>query len=199
MITTLLIFLIGLDVSLLGMVFFLRKQQTAQANTIDELVEERRILEELRQNVQADLEMTQGKTRETVQKISKLAAEAEQEVKQGGATLAKEVEDLLTQLTGRFEGPIADLTKNAQRAELIVKKAQQERKMLSRSIQKAEQLISFFDKKVPYEEILSEIEDKKYSDARALITKGIQHESIAEELGLPLAEVKMLAGVFHGT
>ena len=142
--------------------------------------------------------MTQGKTRETVQKISKLAAEAEMEVKQGGATLAKELEGLLSELTGRFEGPISELTKKAQRTEMVIKRAQQERKLLLRAMQKAEQLIGFFDKKVPYEEILSEIEDKKYSDARALITKGMGHEAIADELSMPIAEVKMLAGVFHG-
>ena len=197
MITILLIGLVVLDAALLGIVLFMRREQAAHGMAIEELVEERKILEELRQAVHSDLEATQGRTRETMQKISKIAAEAEQEVKMGSASLAAELDSIMSQLSGRFEAPLKELSKKIQLMEKLVKQSQDERRLLGRALSRGEQLTGFFSSKIPYDEILSDIEDKKYVDARAMLAKGVTPESVAEELGMPIAEVRMVAGVVH--
>lgn len=195
MTTLLLATLILLDVGLLAAVVLLSRRQDAQVELVSELTEERRVLAELRATVQEELESAQGKARETLAKVAKLAAEAEQEVKTGGTTIAQEMESVVTELSAKFETPLKELAKRQAYVETLLKRVDEQKLLLQRLVARGEKICKFFDERVPYEEVLHEIEDKKYADARTMLAKGQTPTAVARELGMSETEVRLVAGI----
>jgi hypothetical protein len=193
--TFLLTALILLDVGLLAAVFFLNRRQEAQVELVAELTEERRLLAELRTSVQEELEAAQSRSREMLDKVTMMATEAEMEVKSGGETLARELESVADQLTTRFETPLKDLARKQSHVESLLKRVESEKTLLQKLVQRGEKLAKFFDERIPYEDVLSEIADKKYVDARSLLARGVTPAQIAHELGMSESEVRVLAGL----
>lgn len=195
MTTFLLVALILLDAGLLAAVFLLNRRQEAQVELVAELSEERRMIAELRASVQEELEAAQGKARGMLDKVTKMATEAEMEVKSGGATIAHEMEQIATTLTARFELPLKELSVKQRQVEALLKRLDQEKMMMKNLVARGEKICKFFDERVPYEEVLHEIADKKYSDARALLAKGQSPTQVAHELAMNETEVRILAGL----
>ena len=195
MTTILLVSLVLLDMALLAAVFFLNRRQEAHIELVEEMTEERRLLTELRQSVHEELEAAHGKARETLDKATRLAAEAEQEVKSGGQTIATEMEAVAATLTERFAEPLKELGKKQSYLESLLRRVDQEKTVLAKLISRGEKICKFFDERVPYQEVLEEIEDKKYSDARSLLAKGKAPGAVALELGMSESEVRLVAGL----
>lgn len=195
MTTALLFVLLLLDVGLMAAVFFLNRRQDAHGALMEELTEERRLLAELRTSVQEELENAQGKARETLDKAMRLATEAEQEVKTGGTTIATELESVIGQLTGRFEEPLKELTRKQSYLESLLKRVEQEKAVLTKLVTRGEKIMKFFDQRVSVEQVLDEIEDKKYADARSLLARGKTPAVVASELGMTETEVRLVAGM----
>lgn len=193
----LLVFLIMMDLALIGAVIWLSRRQNAHIELAMELTEERRILTEIRHTIHEELEAAQAKARETLDKATRLAAEAEIEVKSGGQTIAKEMDIVATQLAARFEAPLKDLAKQKAGLEAILHKAEREKSILQSLLVRGEKICQFFDERVPYEDILREIEDKKYSDARKLLARGHTPHIVASELGMSESEVRLVAGLLN--
>lgn len=192
---TLLVFLVFLDFLLLAAVFFLNRRQDAHLELVEELSEERRLLNELRTSVQEELEAAHNKARETLEKATRLAAEAEQEVKSGGHTIAQEMGAVADELTTKFEEPLKELAKKQAYLETLLKRVDQEKTVLGKLLTRGEKICKFFDERVPYREVLEEIEDKKYADARNLLAKGKSPSDVAHELGMSESEVRLVAGL----
>ncbi len=195
MTTFLLVALILLDAGLLAAVFFLNRRQEAQVELVAELSEERRMIAELRASVQEELEAAQGKARGMLDKVTKMATEAEMEVKSGGATIAHEMEQIASTLTARFELPLKELSVKQRQVEALLKRLDHEKSLMKNLVARGEKICKFFDERVPYEEVLHEIADKKYSDARALLAKGQSPTQVAHELAMNETEVRILAGL----
>lgn len=191
----LLVMLIVLDLALLGAVIWLSRRQEAQVELAMELTEERRLLTELRQSIHEELEAAQSKARATLDKATRLAAEAELEVKSGGQTIAREMDAVATQLTSRFEAPLKELGKRKAGLEALLQKAEREKTVLQKVVARGEKICRFFDERVPYEDVLHEIEDKKYADARKLLARGHAPAAVAVELGMSESEVRLVAGL----
>jgi len=160
-----------------------------------ELAEERQLLGELRSSVKEELEAAQAKARATLDKAMRLATEAEQEVKTGGQSLAHEMEQVAAQLTGQFDEPLRELGKRQTYLEALLRRIDTEKASLQKLLARGEKICRFFDNRVPYEEVLAEIEDKKYADARSLLARGKAPASIAAELGMSETEVRLVAGL----
>lgn len=195
MTTFLLTSLILLDLGLLACVFFLNKRQEAQVELVAELTEERRLLAELRSSVQEELEGAQSRAREMVDRVSRMATEAELEVKSGGETLAREMESVAGHLAERFDKPLKDLSRKQAAVEALLKTVEREKSVMQKLVQRGEKLVKFFDERVPYEDVLTEITDKKYSDARSLLARGNAPAQVAQDLGMSESEVRILAGL----
>jgi len=195
MTTLLLAVLIVGDLGLLAAVFLLSRRQEAQLELVEELTEERRLLTELRGSVQEELEAAQVKARETLEKALRLAAEAEQEVKTGSAQVAHEMESVATHLTARFESPLRELAKKQSYLESLLRRVEDEKVVLQKLIARGEKICRFFDERISYEEVLAEIEDKKYADARSLLARGKSPAHVAVELGMSEMEVRLVAGL----
>ena len=195
MTTLLLAALILLDIGLMAAVFLLSRKRETHLELVEELTEERRLLTELRSSVHEELEGAQAKARSTLDKAVRLATEAEQEVKTSGQTIAQEMEAVVGDLTSRFETPLKELTKKQGSLEALLRRVESERLLLTKLLARGEKICSFFDERVPYEEVLAEIEDKKYADARLLLARGKTPGAVAAELGMSETEVRLVAGL----
>lgn len=195
MVSLLIIFLIAIDLALLGFVIYLGRKKIDNEALIAQLTEERRYLNELKNSVHEDIEAMQAQNRSLLKRVSEIATEAELEVKSGGDTLAKEMEGLVNGLSSKIDQPIKVLTSKQNSVEKTIKKAEKERQLLAKAMQRAETLVRFFDEKVPYDVIVRELQERKYHDARSLLAQGMPTDKVARELGLSSHEVELIADI----
>lgn len=195
MTTALITFLIILDIGLIVSMFFLNKKQEIQSDLLVDLTEERRLLNELRENVKNELSQAQIKNREAINKVSYLAAEAEQEVKNSGNSIASTIEEIVTELSIRFDKPLSELAKRQGSVESLIKKLTLERERISKIVARGESLVKFFDEKTSLEDVIKDLETKKYDDCRHLLARGISEDQIALELGMSRSEVRLVSGI----
>jgi hypothetical protein len=191
----LLISLIFIDLLLIGLVLRLSRKQVANLEILNDMTEERRLLTDLRQSVRDELASASLKAKETLERAARLAAEAELEVRSGGQSISKEVEAAIAAASQELSGPLQEFGRKQAGVETLLRRLETEKTVLLKLLARGEKLCQFFDERVPYEEVLAEIEDKKYADARALLARGKSPKSVAQELGLSESEVRLVAGL----
>lgn len=195
MIAALIVFLIAMDLVLLLYVLRLGRQRINPIDVLKEIHEEKRLAKELHASFREEAMQIKAQTQDLHQRMSRLATEAEMEIQSSGKVLSAELDRLMVELTQKVDGSAQDVSRHRTALSHLIQKSQQERQLISKSVAKAEKLVKFFKSKVPVDEVLEEIEDKKYVDARHLLTKGLSVDEVAIEVGLPISEVKLLATV----
>lgn len=195
MTTLLLVALVAADVFILVTLLRLKSRGDSAIEVALDMTEERRLLGELRQSVKEDLALAEAKARETLDKATKLAFEAEMEVKTGAQTITTELDQMVSQVAARLDEPVKEVGKKTQALDALLRRADKEKALLQGLIARGEKLAKFFDDKVPYQEVLEEIEDKKYQDARRLLAKGTSPRAVAQELNMSESEVRLVLGL----
>ena len=195
MITTLLIILLIADVGLAVAVVMLGRRQEAQDDALSELTEERQMLGELRDSVKRELQQAELQSQHILERMTKLAAEADAEVRSGRDVLGKELDSFVEQFKERIEKPLQEVNRRQMALEKLSRRIDTQKTVVQKALGRGEKLVRFFDQKVPYEEVLQELEDKKYADARHLLTKGMSPSAVAKELGMKETEVRLVAGL----
>lgn len=195
MVTLLLIFLVLVDVIMLGIIFYYSKKRNSPMDALKEITQEKRELKELGQSIREDINFKKNEFQDLYKKINALAAEAEIESKSYRANLSTEMGQLLEEFSGKLNHTAQKIMKEKMALSALMQKSERERKTLQRIVLRSEKLGKFFDKKVPYEEVLEEIEDKKYVDARHLLAQGLSKEEVSSEVGLSLSEVALIASI----
>jgi len=195
MTTILIAALIVLDLGLMVAVYSLSRRRETHLELVAELTEERRLLADLRTTVQEELEAAQAKARSTLDKAVKLATEAEQEVKTGAQTIAKEMELVVSELTEKFADPLKELSRKQSYLESMLRRVEDQKTSLQNLLARGEKICRLLDSRVPLEDVIAEIEDKKYADARLLLARGRPPAAVAVELGMSETEVRLVAGL----
>lgn len=193
--TMFLVILGVLDIILLVSFVRLSNRQDDQVHLLSELTEERQLISALRSQITHELNSAEGRNRALMEKVAHLAMEAEEEVKSGGASLAQGLGEVVDQLSGKFEGPLQELARRQASLETLFRKIDQQKLSLKKMIDRAETLSGFFDQRVSYEQLLLDIEDKKYTDARQLLAKGHDPKKVAHELGISPSEIRIIANL----
>lgn len=189
--------LLGVDFVLIGVLFFRDRKPSKPVTTqlLKELHEEKTVLKELHANIREELGQQLKKARDVYDKVSRIATECEMEMGSSKKVLTTEIQAVFDEYAERVEGYVNELGKHRSSLSALNQKSQRERQLLGKAISRGEKLAMFFNRKVPYEEVLEEIEDKKYTDARHLLSKGMSVSDVAIEVGLAESEVKLLASV----
>ncbi|NRA65224.1 MAG: hypothetical protein HRU19_12120 [Pseudobacteriovorax sp.] len=195
MLTILLIFLVVVDLFMLGAIYFIGKEQAKPIEILKEISQEKRELKELAQSLKEDLSLKMSKADDIFKKINAVAAEAEIEARRYRETLNHEMSASLQEFSEKMEKTSQSLNRDRAAIGSLVSKAKGQRELLRKSIRQGEKLAGFFNKKVPYEQVLEEIEDKKYTDARELLSKGMPIDEVALEVGLPSSEVALISHI----
>lgn len=195
MTTILIILLLIVDVVLLGVLYFIGKRRINPVEVISELNEERRLLKEMRENIREEMEIALNKSMAHVDKMHTVATEVEMEVRTGSETLKSELETLIKEMAIRVDEPMKELTRRKTSLQAVLRKVDKEKQLLLKALERGEKLVGFFGKETSYEEIIRDIQDKKYEDARHLLAKGMATAKVAMETGLPEHEIRMIATV----
>lgn len=182
------------DIVLVLAVLMLFKSRQEPTHILREINEERSLFNEQKSQIQEEMEQMLAQSRHYFEQVSKMATEAEQELKQGIESLRSEVDLVVRESSSKFEGPLSELAKRSQSIQLQAQKIEKEKKSLQATLIRAERLTNFFDSRASYQDVLSELEDKKYLDARQLLTQGQTPDEVANQLGMSPAEVRMLIG-----
>lgn len=187
--------LLLVDAGLIYAFWQFTKRRTIEADIVSELAEERRMIEDLRTGARREIAEGQMRVREASDRVSRMALEAEQEVKGSGGVIRGEVEKVLAGFGGTLDAPLAELASRQEQIQALLRKVESERNVLRKLLARAEMMCKALDEKVPFEEVLSEIREKKYTDARSLLTRGLSISMVAAEVELGEAEIRLLAGI----
>ncbi|MFK7824191.1 MAG: hypothetical protein AB8G05_08540 [Oligoflexales bacterium] len=199
MTNTFLILLTLFDVGILIFLYLLLQRKQGSDELLQDLTEERRLLNNLKNEVKSEVDRASELTQIQLKKIMKLAAEVEQDATLSKENLASHLEEVFTEFTQKLESPMLELTKKHHLLENMLRKVDFEKKRLLKAIQKGEKICRFFHNDLPYDELLKDIELKKYEDARKLLTQGYSSEKVATELGMRVSEVELLESMAMGS
>ncbi|MEI6833128.1 MAG: hypothetical protein WCL28_03975 [bacterium] len=182
------------DVILVVAFLRLQKRQFDNQNVIRELTEERSLLADLRDSVRNELMAAQSQARATRDQVQVLATEAEQEVKRGVEQITREAESIVSNIAGKLEKPFQELTNKQHFLMKLAKDAESQRELLSRVVTRAEHAAKLLQSAEKWEDIVEELESRRYHDIRAMLAKGLSTEKISKELGVSENEVRVVTG-----
>ena len=184
--------IIAVDILLIAGMYILLRNQRGTDLAVSDLTAERELISNLQSTIKRDISATNAEQKTMMSKLSKIAAEIEQEVSTQKSGITENLDEITSELAKEFEAPLRELTRKQNALEALYKRLKQERSEVEKATAKAAQLTKFFNDKVPYEDILSELEDKKYMDARRLLSKGLSTDEVSNRLGLPIAEIEVM-------
>ena len=181
-----------LDLGLLAVIVARRRERIDGEELLAEITRERQMFQELATSLREEIDSAHTSSRQALLQVQTLAAEIEQDAKGSKEVITQNVKDVYTEMSTQIEKPLADLSVRQNSLELLLRKVTSERKILVALLARGEKLCKFFDGQLPYDEILKEIEMKKYTDARNLLAQGIGYQQVASDLGLSMSEVALL-------
>ena len=76
----------------------------------------------------------------------------------------------------------------------LAKDAESQRELLSRVVTRAEHAAKLLQSAEKWEDIVEELESRRYHDIRAMLAKGLSTEKISKELGVSENEVRVVTG-----
>jgi DNA-binding NarL/FixJ family response regulator len=136
----------------------------------------------------------QSQARAIRDQVQVLATEAEQEVKRGVEQITREAEGIVSNIGGKLEKPFQELTNKQHFLMKLSKDAESQRELLSRVVTRAEHAAKLLQSAEKWEDIVEELESRRYHDIRAMLAKGLSTEKIAKELGVSENEVRVVTG-----
>ncbi len=187
--------LVVIDVALILFVLKLNRGRVLEADLLKDITEERQLLAELRKCVDQDIKKYSTTNKSTLDKITKIATEAELEVQNGSNTIRQELSSVAEEISGQLEGPLKELANRQVSISKILKDAKNERSRLIKVIQKAEIYSKYFEEEIDYAGLSNQINVKKHNDTMELLAQGVHPKDVSREVGLPLAEIKLIAGI----
>lgn len=193
--TILLIFLVIADFALLIYIYMISKRKSEAPEILRELAEERRIIEELRASLKDQNLASQKQIRDLTEKVTVLLTEAEVEYDKVKSLLDESSGDLVKEIESKLDQPIEFITKKCDLVQRTVDQLKKEKDSLLLALKKAETFSKFFDQNITYNDVIEEIQDKKYTDARYMLSKGIDSETIATQLNMDRSEVDLLVNL----
>ena len=152
------------------------------------------MLSDLRGQIRSELQTAHTQIRTLRDQVQVLATEAEQEVRQGVSEITGEVDKIIANISQKLDAPMRSLNEKQHFIAQLAKNAQKEREILSRVVARAENVAKLLKAGDSWEDVVDELEAKRYADIRAMLTKGVQPAKIAKELGVSEQEIKIVSG-----
>ncbi len=187
--------LLLVDVFLVWSVFKSGKRQDNRLETLEAIAEEKKMISEMLDNLRYEVKISQQEMVKTLENVKLVAAELDHEIKSYQNTIGQDVVKIESDIREMLEKPIHEIAQKQIQLKKMYSKIERQKEVIVKVINKGEKICQFMDDRISYEELLVEINDKKYSDARALLAKGRSPKEVALDLGLSESEVKLVAGL----
>ena len=191
--------IIGLSLFVLEAAFFaycfrwLASGKRMREREFARLDSERAELLDLQSGLVQDLAAAKQLSSDAVQKLAHLGAEANAE----WTDMAHKVESLTSTLEQHIKQmtteQLQQITKSRLSVDKTLKDSQTVNAQLLDTLTSAQRVLKFFDKNVPTEQIIKDLQTEKYSEARKMLELGTDASFIAKKLGLPLSEVALIS------
>ncbi len=191
---SILLLLLAIDAGLIFAFYKLQRRQAAHHEVVRELTEERTVLLELRAQIRDELLDAQNQVKAMKEQVQVLALEAEQEVRHGLSGITKEVETVISTVSQRLTGPLTVLDDKQRYIAQLAKDVKKERELLSRLVSRSENVAKLLQAGGSWEDIVDEIQARRYEDIRAMLARGQSPDVIANELGVSEHEVRLVSG-----
>ena len=195
MILSILIGLFFLDCVIVLAMFFLNKKQTVQSDLLNEMIDERGVLNEMRSVFKDEVEDALSRVQRLSDNVKVIATEIEMDKSSESHSIEAEIQTAMAEFEKKFAGPAKMLEQKQRFIEQLLTKLQGEKLLFQKMIQRAEILTKVLDSKTTVQSVLEEIEDKKIVDVRSLLVRGIKQDRIARDLGISEVEVKAIASL----
>lgn len=167
----------------------LREREFARLDT------ERNELEKLQQSVTRDLGTAKQLATETLNKLSRIGADAHAEWNE----MTQKIDSVLTEIEKQTEALMQEHSALASRHRLALEKVCKEslevNTTLQETLRNSKKVLKFFDKNVPADQIVKELQTEKYSEARRLLEQGMDASVVSRRLGMSQSEVILLANM----
>ena len=180
------------DAVLLAFFFQMYRKNRLPHDVIEDLHEERQIIKAIQSDTKNMAESTVQECKKILSKITQLGAEIEQEFANSHDIIQKSTEEVAGELLEKLGQPIGDLSEKQKSFENLLAKLTKEKNSLQSLIKKTESLVALINAKAPVDDILRNIEEKKYSDIRMLLAQGLSPAKIAKELNVLESEVELV-------
>ncbi len=192
MTTFFLTLLVALDFGILYVIFFLNKRWQAHDDILSDVTEERHLISQIQDKLKNDIDHSRSENMDLYKKINRIAAQIEQEIANSGAIFSEHLNKVINEMTLKIEEPFKELTLKQKSLESLYEKVELKKNHLMAMMDRSEKICRFLEKKLPFDELLKELENKKYSDIQKLLAEGLSIEQIAQELDISLGEVKLI-------
>lgn len=194
MIGAILAILVAADLVLIVAFFRLQKRQLANQEIVRELTEERSMLSDLRNQIRSELLSTQSQVRALKDQVQVLATEAEQEVRQGLGEITREVDAIIGTISQKLDAPMQALSEKQHFVAQLSRDVKKERELLSRLVARSENVAKLLQAGGSWEDVVDQLQARRYADIRAMLARGMQAERIARELDVSEQEVRIVSG-----
>lgn len=195
MISFLLVLVLVFDICLLLYVYFSSKKQVRYTDLLNVFKEERLVLEEMRGSFKEEVSHAKKELKALCQRAETIVTESEMIFQQAKSNIDEASKELSSEISSHLSMSLLDVQKRCENLDRLMRQSEFNKNLLLKGIEKAEILTQFFNEKIPYEELIEEIEDKKFVDARTLLSKGVCAEDVARQVNMPLSEVRLLLGI----
>lgn len=156
---------------------------------------ERHQLLQMQESLRSDLVEAKRISQDTLSKISHIGAEAHAEwnsIMQKMTIVSGQVDEENKKVLGEATGT---LSKHRMALEKACKDANEATQRINEHCARAQKIVRFFDKNVPADEIIKDIQTEKYAEAKRLIEAGSDASVVAKKLGISVSEASLLSFV----
>ena len=164
--------IMSLNTVLIVALYFVVRRRISDDSILAEVTEERRLLARMQKGFASEYKSAQEYINTAQKEINKVAAEVEQEVKMSGKVIAENVENIVAELSDKFNAPLEELALKQGAIERCLLRIQDERSRVNACI-KREKLLGLLNHKKSYEDIMRDWESIKMENACTLLSKGM--------------------------
>ncbi|WGL58693.1 hypothetical protein QEJ31_09130 [Pigmentibacter sp. JX0631] len=130
---------------------------------------------------------------ETLNKLMLIGSEAHAEWEE----VTKKINSVLIEVDRHSEQLLEENISNLNMKTMALEKTIRDADILNQtllvSIKKAQKILKLFDSSVPTEDILKELQNEKYLEAKKLLQQGTEASEIVKKLGMSLSEVLLIS------
>lgn len=167
-----------------------KRNRDAEFSLLDK---ERQALLELQKVLRSDTESAREATKNGLSKLQKIGLEVHAE----WGDMTARFEDVTSEIELRCKDFIDDamrtLSKKGHECLKAADLANDALVELREATRAAEKVARFFDSQLKLEDVLRELQQQKYQEARQMLVDGVEANRIAKKLGLSMSEVSLVA------
>lgn len=189
----LILLLCAIDVVLIFL--FFKKDQKVTAvppGLLSDLTEERRQLTAAASQIRGGIDERLKVLDEKLLRLSTMGADLEQDLSKGKEEIASHLSLLAKEFPRHLDEPLKELVSRRGELEVLLRRAGQKQESFSRMIDRVEELATLMARDLSYEDFVKALHERKLSDGRALLVRGLPPDQVAQQVGLSLGEVEAI-------